>query len=128
MKEPFFYPNFRKNLCRMIVLFLIFAPLAQHGMAADTGSLIISSYPLGANIYLDDKYIGNATRNIILENVGLGIHYVEWRMEHYKGCVKIIGIDQGEIAAAHCDLVPRLGNIKVESDPQVHPLFLMKRL
>jgi hypothetical protein len=117
MKEPFFYPNFRRNLPRMIVLFLILAPLAQHAMTADTGTLIISSYPLGADVYLDDKYIGNATRNIILENVGLGIHYVEWRMEHYKGCLKIIGIDQGEIAAAHCDLVPRLGNIKVESDP-----------
>jgi hypothetical protein len=80
MKEPFFYPNFRRNLSRMILLFLILAPLLQHAMAADTGTLIISSYPLGADIYLDDKYIGNATRNIILENVGLGIHYVEWRM------------------------------------------------
>jgi hypothetical protein len=86
-------------------------------MAADTGSLIISSYPLGADIFLDNKYIGKATRNIILENVVTGIHYVEWGMDHYKNCSKIIDIEQGKIVGAHCDLIAKLGNIVVKSDP-----------
>ena len=117
MEAPFFPPNSGKRLSRMILLVLILAPLAGLAMAEDTGTLIISSYPLGAEIYLDDKYIGNATRNIILENISIGIHYVEWRLDHYNGCSKIIGVDQGGIAATHCDLVPRLGNIRVESNP-----------
>ncbi len=101
----------------MVLLLLVLAPLAQHAMAAENGTLIISSYPLGAEIFLDEKYIGRATRNIILENVVVGIHYVEWGEDHYTNCTKIIGIEQGEITTAHCDLTPREGNIIVKSDP-----------
>jgi len=101
----------------MIILLLILVPLAHHTMAVENGTLIISSYPLGADIFLDGKYIGKSTRNIILQNINIGIHIVEWGMEHYKNCSKLIGVDQGEIAAAHCDLTPMEGNIVVTSDP-----------
>jgi hypothetical protein len=117
MKTPFSRADPGRDLSQALLLLLVLAPLAQHAMAAENGTLIISSYPLGADIFLDDKYIGKATRNIILENVVVGIHYVEWGKAHYTNCTKIIGIEQGEIAAAHCDLTPREGNIFVKSDP-----------
>lgn len=106
------------NLLRIFLLLLILAPGIQHTLAqGDTGSLIISSHPLGADIFLDGKSIGKATRNIILEKVAIGIHYVEWGMDHYENCTKLVDIEKGEIATAYCDLKAKLGNIMVKSDP-----------
>jgi hypothetical protein len=117
MKTPFSDVNPRRVLFKIIILLLILAPLAQHVLADDTGSLIISSSPLGADIFLDGKYIGKAARNIVLENVVIGIHDVEWGMEHYKNCSKIIDVEPSGIATAYCELIPKEGNIVVTSDP-----------
>ncbi|HTY51645.1 MAG TPA: PEGA domain-containing protein [Methanomicrobiales archaeon] len=119
-------PKFlRLELTGMILLLLLFlAPGIEHSLAqgdtvtpGETGSLIISSHPLGADIFLDGKSIGKATRNIILENVVIGIHDVEWGLPHYENCTQLIDVESGEIATAYCDLRAKLGNIVVISDP-----------
>jgi len=119
-------PKFlRLELTGMILLLLlVLAPGIEHSLAqgepvtqGETGSLIISSHPLGADIFLDGKSIGKATRNIILENVVIGIHDVEWGLPHYENCTKLIDVENGEIATAYCDLKAKLGSIVVESDP-----------
>jgi hypothetical protein len=109
----------RLNLLRMfLLLLLILSPVIGHSLAQDeTGTLIISSHPLGTDISLDGKSIGNTTRNIILQNVVVGIHYVEWGLNHYENCTKLVDISMGEITTAYCDLRAKLGTIVVKSDP-----------
>ena len=67
------------------------------------GSIVVTSEPDGARIFLDSAETGEVT-DAHLENVAVGAHTVRVELDGYLDAVEIVTVASGDIAAVHFNL------------------------
>jgi len=90
-----------------------------------TGSIKVSSFPSGANIYLDGTYTG--TTPYTITDVPVGSHDVELTKLGYGNVIKIVNVSSGFQSLVFVSLfvtLPSTGSIKVSSVPSGANIYL----
>ncbi|WOF17056.1 PEGA domain-containing protein [Methanoplanus sp. FWC-SCC4] len=102
MPPPDFFNRF--FFLSLICIFLILAAIASPASAeVKKGTLVISSEPKGALIYLNDEDTGLYT-NTVIEDVYPGIHFVRLEMPGYRTWEKIFEVKEGQITKVGTEL------------------------
>jgi hypothetical protein len=96
---------------RMIILLLFILSVLTFPVAGQVtkGVISVTSYPQGADIYLNDEDIGRHT-NAVIEDVFPGIHYVRLEMAGYRTWEDIFEVREGEISYVSHNMEPVVGD------------------
>jgi hypothetical protein len=80
-----------------------------------TGSIVVSSSPNGATVYLDS--IAKGTTNILIEEVSVGSHVIWCKKEGYEDSVaETVSVTPGETSTVTCSLSPLSGTTTTTLD------------
>ncbi|UUX92660.1 PEGA domain-containing protein [Methanoplanus endosymbiosus] len=109
----------------ILLLLLLFSVLALPASAQATkGTISVTSYPQGADIYLNDEDIGRQT-NAVIEDVFPGIHYVRLEMTGYRTWEDIFEVREGEISYISHNMEPVVGDaFSVLTKPEGAAVFI----
>lgn len=81
------------------------------------GTLVITVNPSNANVYIDNKYIGNGNQNMSLSS---GYHSVSVTLNGYQGYYNsMVLINPNQTTYLNINLIPLVGNLYVYSQPYV---------
>ena len=90
------------------------------GRVEAPGSIDASSSPTGAEVYLDDVYMGETA--VILDDVEVGIHTVKFSMGGYTDCEVQVSVQSGSTQPVSCSLEPVIIEFEIEYQPD--PAFV----
>lgn len=110
---------------RIVLIFLIISLFSLPASAQVTKGIIsVTSYPQGADIYLNDEDIGRQT-NAVIEDVFPGIHYVRLEMPGYRTWEDIFEVREGEISYISHNMEPVVGDaFSVLTKPEGAAIFI----
>lgn len=94
----------------------------QTNQTNKTGNLNVTSYPLGANLYVDNLYKG--TTPLTVTNLTTGIHTVNVTRSNYYDYTAIVFISTGQTTSLHAKLLRKTGNLSVASNPAGANLYV----
>ena len=90
---------------------------------ATKGSLEVSSNPSGAEVYLNDEFIGYTP--ITVDNLYPGIHYVRLEMSGYESWEKIFEIKEGETTYISQNLDSSVGEAySINTEPDGAEIYI----
>ena len=108
------------------VVFLLLILMAVSSADAQTqkGTISVASEPQGAEIYLNDEYLGIQT-NTFIQNVFPGIHYVRLELPGYRTWEQIFEVREGEITYINHEMEPVVGDaFSVSTKPEGAQIFI----
>ena len=79
------------------------------------GDLVITSEPVRAKVYIDDKLMG--TTPLALKDVPTGSYRVKMELEHYEIWRGNVDVKHQRTAEARAELEPKPGALEVSSEP-----------
>jgi len=92
------------------------------GAETPTGSLGITSFPNGANVYLDNKFIGKT--DITIPKVVTGYHEIRLQLDGYRDAEKIFFVEPNEKNLFSHEFILKIGSISVSSTPPGANVYL----
>ncbi|MDE4908416.1 PEGA domain-containing protein [Methanogenium marinum] len=119
----------KKNPAMRIISVVIFLLLIQAGISSadaqtQKGTISVSSEPQGAEIYLNDEYLGIQT-NTFIQDVFPGIHYVRLELEGYRTWEQIFEVREGEITYVSHGMEPVVGGpFTVSTKPEGAQIYI----
>lgn len=96
----------------LIFVFLYF--LILQSCISNKGTLSVDSYPRGAEVYLNNEYIGNTP---LTEKINIGKYSVEVKKEGYKNYSREVEIKRGKETIIIANLERKVGGISVKTEP-----------
>ena len=90
-----------------------------------TGSLMCTSYPNDAEIWIDGKDTNEVTPSQFIL-MALGNHNVVYKKVDYNDCLKIIEIKRDQLTYVHCDLIKTIqtGSLDCTTYPENAVIYL----
>ena len=79
------------------------------------GALVITSKPMGANVYVDDNLMG--TTPLTLKDVPTGSYRVKMELEHYEIWRGNMDVKHQQSAEVRAELEPKPGTLEAKSEP-----------
>ncbi len=91
----------------LLLIFFVIVLLADLSFALESGSLYISSRPLGAAVYLDDTRIGET--NTVINAVPVGSHKLRLELAGYERVEQMVAVQAGRTTRIPVALVRMKG-------------------
>jgi hypothetical protein len=91
-------------------------------LAGQTGSIVVTSSPAGASIYLDNNYKGQT--QFTITKVPRGTHTIRLCLQGYEVWSSSVPVTDGETSHVDARLAPTTGSIVVASSPSGASLYL----
>ncbi|MEA1907994.1 MAG: PEGA domain-containing protein, partial [Euryarchaeota archaeon] len=94
-------------------------------LAPETGSILVSSSPSGADIYLDGAY--KSTTPKMISSVKVGPHTIKFKKSGYEDVARTFTVSAYETATVYetlTELAPETGSILVSSSPSGADIYL----
>ena len=90
-----------------------------------SGTLSITSDPIGARIFLDGDYRGKT--NVDIRQVPLGPHNVTMIKDKYKVYVKTVDIYEDRTSTVDIKLEPKRGSLSIKTNPKEAKIFINEK-
>ncbi|KQC03764.1 MAG: hypothetical protein APR53_00785 [Methanoculleus sp. SDB] len=89
-----------------------------HEFVPAVGTIIVSTLPTGADIYLDDAYYGKT--NTAVPNIPAGLHTIRVSLEGYADKSASLYVTDGMSTSFHhnFELVPTTGSLSIKTQPE----------
>ncbi len=118
----------KTSIMRIIpgIILLLLISMAASPVDAQTqkGTISVASEPQGAEIYLNDEYLGIQT-NTFIQDVFPGIHYVRLELPGYRTWEQIFEVREGEITYISHEMEPVVGGaFSVTTKPEGAQIFI----
>ena len=108
----------------VILLLLIQTAVSSADAQIQKGTISVASEPQGAEIYLNDEFLGIQT-NTVIQNVFPGIHYVRLELPGYRTWEQIFEVREGEITYINHEMEPVVGDaFSVSTKPEGAQIFI----
>ncbi len=91
-------------------------------LTGQTGSISVSSYPSGANVYLDGTYKG--TTPLTIPDLSIGSYVIKITKSGYNDIFKKATVSSGETATISASLNTLTGSIYANSEPKGAKIYL----
>jgi len=88
---------------------------AQPQLSVKRGALVITSEPMSANVYIDDKLMG--TTPLALKDVPACSYRVKMEHEHYEIWRDNVDVKHQQMVEVRAELEPKPGKLEVRSEP-----------
>jgi hypothetical protein len=95
-----------------------------HEFVPAIGTIIVSTFPTGANIYLDDVFYGKT--NTALTNIPAGLYTIRVSLEGYADKSASLYVTDGMSTSFHhnFELVPTTGSLSIKTQPEGAVIYL----
>jgi hypothetical protein len=109
------------------LLFIVCALAVRSALAVEEGTLTVKSTPDGAEVWLDDTYIGDAP--IIDKKIKAGRYSVKLVDPIQKtSVVEEVFVEAGKSAVLEKSMTGKFGSLKVASEPEAANVYLLTSL
>ncbi|KAF1078641.1 PEGA domain-containing protein [Methanogenium sp. MK-MG] len=122
--------SFMRNISAMriisCIIFLLLIQAAVSPASADIqkGTISVTSNPQGADIYLNDEFLGLQT-NTVIKDVFPGIHYIRLELPGYRTWETIFEVKEGQTAYISHNMEPVVGDaFSVSTTPEGARIFI----
>ncbi|MBN2733814.1 MAG: PEGA domain-containing protein [Methanomicrobiaceae archaeon] len=104
----------KKKGINKIFFILLILSISFLAMPADAeimkGTISVTSSPTGADIYLNNEYLGRQTNAVILD-VFPGIHFIRLELDGYRTWEDIFEVKEGQISYVSHEMEPLVGGL-----------------
>jgi hypothetical protein len=111
-------------ICVIFFCLVITATVPPADAQIQKGAISVTSEPQGAEIYLNDEYLGLQT-NVVIQDVFPGIHFIRLELPGYRTWEKIFEVKEGGITYIDHEMEPVVGDIlSISTKPEGAEIYI----